>query len=89
MKKNAITRSFLKSNKISQSFATFKSLQSQLSSLIANLKNKYFSKAAKKLLDRSTSPKTYWSILKTFLSNKKIPFIPPIFHDNKFITDFK
>ena len=67
----------------------FKSLQSQLSSLIANLKNKYFSKAAKKLIDRSTSPKTYWSILKTFLNNKKIPFIPPIFHDNKFITDFK
>ena len=25
----------------------------------------------------------YWSILKTFLNNKKI------FHDNKFITDFK
>ena len=67
----------------------FKSLQSQLSSLIANLKNKYFSKAAKKLIDRSTSPKTYWSILKTFLNNKKIPVIPPIVHDKKYITDFK
>ena len=31
----------------------------------------------------------YWSILKTFFKNKKIPVIPPIFHDNKFITDFK
>ena len=28
-------------------------------------------------------------MLKTFLNNKKIPAIPPIFHDNKFITDFK
>ena len=27
--------------------------------------------------------------MKTFLNNKKIPVIPPIFHDNKFITDFK
>ena len=29
------------------------------------------------------------STLKTFLKNKKIPVIPPIFHDNKLITDFK
>ena len=49
------------------------------------MKNKYYSKVARKSLD----PKTYWSILKTFLNNKKIPVIPPIFHDNKFITDFK
>ena len=52
-------------------------------------KIKYYSKVAKRLLDPSTSPKTYWSILKTFLNNKKIPVIPPIFHDNKYITDFK
>ena len=31
----------------------------------------------------------YWSTLKTFLNNKKIPVIPPIFRDNKYITDFK
>ena len=53
------------------------------------MKNKYYSKVAKKLLDPSTSPKTYWSVLKTFLNNKKIPVLPPIFHDNKFIIDFK
>ena len=27
--------------------------------------------------------------LKTFLNNKKIPCIPPLFHENKFITNFK
>ena len=27
--------------------------------------------------------------MKTFLNNNKIPVIRPIFHDNKFITDFK
>ena len=42
-----------------------------------------------RLPDPLTSPKTYWSILKTFLNNKKIPCIPPLFHENKFITDFK
>ena len=53
------------------------------------MKKKILFKGSKQILDPSTSPKTYWSILKTFLNNKKIPDIPPIFHDNKFITDFK
>ena len=80
---------YLKNNKSNQSFEMFQSFQSQLSSLIASLKNKFYSKVAKKLLDPSTSPKTYFSIMKVFLNNKKIPIIPQIFHDNKYITDFK
>ena len=36
----------------------------------------------------STSPKTYWSKLKTFLNNKKI-FYWQIFVYNKYITNFK
>ena len=35
------------------------------------------------------SPKPYWFILKTFLNNKKVPRIPPLLHDDKFITIFK
>ena len=27
--------------------------------------------------------------MKTFLNNKEIPCIPPIYHNNNFITDFK
>ena len=42
-----------------------------------------------KLMDPMTSAKTYWSILKWCLNDKKIPCIPPLFHDNKFITDLK
>ena len=76
-KKSAIYKNYLKNNKSNQSFDTFHSFQSQLSSLIASLKNKSYSKVAKLLLDPSTSPKTYWSILKTFLNNKNIPVIPP------------
>ena len=34
------------------------------------------------------APKYYWSLLKTMLNDKKVPCIPPIFHDNKFVTDF-
>ena len=29
------------------------------------------------------------SVLKRCLNDKKVPCIPPLFHDNKFITDFK
>ena len=42
-----------------------------------------------KLMDPTTSAKAYWSILRRCLNDKKIPCIPPLFHDNKFITDFK
>ena len=37
----------------------------------------------------TTSAKTYWSIFKKCLNDKKIPFVPPWFLDNKLITDFK
>ena len=40
-------------------------------------------------MDPTISPKAYWSILKTFLSNKKIPCTPQIYHNNNYITDFK
>ena len=40
-------------------------------------------------MDPTISPKAYCSILKTFLNNKKIPCIPPIYHNNNYITDFK
>ena len=52
-------------------------------------KEKYYTKLSSRLADPLTSPMTYWSILKTFLNNKKIPCIPPPFHENKFVTDFK
>ena len=38
-------------------------------------------------MDPMASAKT-WSILKSLL-NKKIPCIPPLFHQNKYLTDFK
>ena len=52
-------------------------------------KNEYMLRMSKKLNDPSTAPKSYWSILNWFLNNKKIPSIPPIFHKDKVISDFK
>ena len=67
----------------------FNFLQKNLSSLIETSKQEYFSKIAKNLSDPNTSSKTYWYILKGFLTGKKVPCIPPIFRDNKFITNFR
>ena len=70
-------------------FSKFKFLQNQLNVSIENSKQRCYYKLTRKLASPATSLKTYWSILKTFLNNKKIPSIPPLFHENKFITNFK
>ena len=44
---------------------------------------------SKKLNELSTAPKSYWFIFNWFLNNKKIPGIPPIFHNGNVISDFK
>ena len=70
-------------------FNNFKSLQAHLKATIEESKQKFYSLLPHKLLDSKTSPKQYWSILKTFLNDKKIPCISPLLHNGKFIMDFK
>ena len=41
-----------------------------------------------KLSNSKTSSKSYWSILKTFFCDKKVPVIPPLLFNNEYITDF-
>ena len=60
-----------------------------VASIIFERKSDYYNKSAQKLIDQSTSSKTYWSILKTFFSGKKIPLIPPLNVGSKLVTDFK
>ena len=64
-------------------------LQQQLHDLIDDLKQKYFSRLIQKLNTIQKSTKAYWAPLTFFLNNCKIPVIPPLFHNNKFVTDFK
>ena len=52
-------------------------------------KQRYYSKLSSKLANRATNLKTDCSILRTFLNNKKTSCIPPLFHENKFITNFE
>ena len=38
-------------------------------------------------MNSRTSPKAYRSLFKAFLNKKKIPSIPALFHNNKFILN--
>ena len=42
-----------------------------------------------KLDNPKTVPKTYWSIINKFLSNKKTPIIPPVLVNGELLSDFE
>ena len=73
-----------------QRFAENKDFRNNDSNLTIETTNQqYFENIAKNLSDHNISSKAYWSILKSFLTVKKVPCVPPIFHENRFITDFR
>ena len=63
-------------------------LQELLNGWLTESKFIYYERMANKLNNLQRNSKPYWSLLKCFLNNKKIPLIPPLFHDNKFVTNF-
>ena len=68
--------------------AKLETLQNLIYETLESCKSKYYGNISKKLCSKAIAPKYYWSLLKTMLNDKKVPCIPPIFHDNKFVTDF-
>ena len=70
--KNNTYKSYILSDKNPQFFERVKSLQNRLKCSIEGNKKNYYLRIFKKLMDPGTGAKTYWSILKTLLNNKKI-----------------
>ena len=85
IEKNTVSK---KSKKNPNKQIKVRSLQRQLKILLEKSKRRYFFNLSKKLINPKASAKAYWSILKGFLTNKKIPCIPPFLHESKFITNF-
>ena len=59
---------------------------------MAESKDTYYCNLSTKLAKQKSNPKTYWSVLKRLLNQKKkkkIPRIPSLFHENKLVTDFR
>ena len=44
---------------------------------------------SEKLNNPITTIKYYWSLIKTLLNGKKVPCVPPIYDNNRYVTDFK
>ena len=74
--KNQACKSYRQNKNNIFSVHQFELLQSN--SLIKKSKSNYYARLSKKLSDPMSSAKSYWSILKSFLNNKKIPCIPPL-----------
>ena len=82
-------KDFRRSSTNAQLLNKLNHLQEQLKFLINRSKQNYYVRMTKKLTNVSKNCKAYWSLLRRLLDNKKIPLIPPLFHENKFVMDFK
>ena len=51
-------------------------------------KDTYYSNLSA-LVKQKSNPITYWSVLKRYLNNKKVPCVPSLLHDSKLVTDFR
>ena len=58
-------------------------------SLFIESKERFIAKMSAKLDNPKTVPKTYWSIINKFLSNKKTPIIPPVLVNGELVSDFE
>ena len=87
--KSKIYRNFCKNRNNTQLLRKLEYLQNCLNNSIDSSKHNCYLRSANKLNSIQKSSKTYWSLLKSFLNNKKIPIIPSILHNNAFVTDFK
>ena len=80
--KNKLYKDFQGSNTNAQLLNKLNHLQEQLNVLINRSKQNYYARMTKKRTDVSKN-------FKASLKQQKIPLIPPLFHENKFVTDFK
>ena len=62
-------------------------LVTEINDVISHTKALHYENLAIKRNNPLLQAKTYWSILKTFYNDKKIPLIPPLLIDYKFVTD--
>ena len=80
---------YLQNRRFESDFVLLETVITELNELIATTKALYYENLGKKLNNPLVQAKTYWSILKTFYNGKKIPLIPPLLVNNKFVTDIK
>ena len=87
--KNKIFKEYIQNGRFASDFVFLESLITELNELMSSTKFLYYENLAKKLNNPLLQVKTYWSILKTFYNDKKIPLIPPLLIEDKLVTDIQ
>ena len=87
--KNLLFKHYIQNGRFESDFVFLETLIIETNELISSTKNSYYENLAKELNNSLLQAKTYWSILKTFYNEKKIPTIPPLLIGDNFVTDIQ
>ena len=85
--KNKVFEQYIANWKSQTDYKQLQLISNRLTGTIRSSREKFYCKLSTKLANPSTSSKTYWSILKTFVNGKKITIIPPLLVNDNFITN--
>ena len=88
-RKNRLFKKYTSNGRKVDDFYALNQCSAQCCELIESSKTKYLRNIGKKLNNPDTAPKVYWSWLNRLLGKVKVPLIPPILVEGKFITKFK
>ena len=80
---------YIQSGRFESDFLLLEILITELNDLISTTKVFCYENLSKKLINPLLQAKTYWSILKTFCNEKKIPLISTLLVNDRFVTDTK
>ena len=87
-KKNEIFKQYIANGKPQTHHERLQLISSSLTETVRSSKEKFYYKLSTKLSNPSTSSKTYWSILKTFVNGKKVPITPLLLVNDKLVPNF-
>ena len=82
--KNLLFKQYIQNRRLESDFVFLEALITEIDELISSTKNLYYENLARKVNIPLLQAKTYWTILKTFYNEKKIPIIPPLLIDDNF-----
>ena len=87
--KNILYKKYIQNGRFESDFIFIENLITELNVLVSSTKASYYKNLGKNLNNPLLQAKTYWSILKTFCNEKKIPLISSLLVNNNFITDIE
>ena len=84
--KNQLYKVYIKNGRNEVNCLYLKNSIVELNELVSTSKASYYENLGKKLNDPTIQTKSYRTILKSFYNNKKIPLIPPLLINDRFVT---